>query len=193
MLYHGTTKLNADSIKEEGFNITVPSIVEVERNQRYKNKTIGSLGYGLYTFENNARLAYEFASKYDKVDPIVFEISVEFPENSLLDLTQENMNTMFNKFCRIQSNTKHGEMIYNQIRKTRKVNVYAGIMIELFILFLQKKFKVKILGVKRWEETFLPGTKYSIGPNAIEVTIRSSNLVSKNNFKVLRKENLDEA
>lgn len=193
MLYHGTTKLNADSIKKQGFNIIVPSIVEVERNQRYKNKAIGSLGYGLYTFENNAQLAYEFASKYDAVNPIVFEINVEFPENSLLDLTQEDINAKFNEFCRIQSNTKHGEMIYNQIRKTRKVNIYAGIMIELFILFLQNKFKVKILGVKRWEETFLPGAKYSIGPNAIEVTIRNSNLVSKNNFKVLRKENIYES
>ena len=53
MLYHGTTKSNADSIKKEGFNIEIPSIVEVERNRKYQNKTIGSLGYGLYTFENN--------------------------------------------------------------------------------------------------------------------------------------------
>ena len=103
------------------------------------------------------------------------------------------MNNLFNKFCSIQNNTKHGEMIYNQIRKTKKVNTYAGIMIELFILFLQRKYKFKILGVKRWEETFLPGIRYSIGPNAIEVTIRDTKLVSKSNFKIVRKENSDES
>lgn len=188
MLYHGTTNDNAMKIRNNGFNINVPNILMVERNANYWNKSIGSLGYGLYTFENNYDLAYKFASKYDLQHPTVFEINIQFPDNSLLDLTQSEMNNLFNKFCSFQNNTDHGERIYKHVRKNRKVKSYAGIMIELFILFVQQKYKYKILGVRRWEETILPGLKYPIGPNAVEVTIRDASLISNANFKIVRKE-----
>ncbi|MCT3602850.1 hypothetical protein EFS28_03470 [Lactobacillus acidophilus] len=186
MLYHGTSHLIAEKIEKDGFCVPILDILQVERNKKYWNRSIGSLGYGLYTFLNDPALAYQFALKVDSKSPIVFELPDVIPENKLLDLTDEHTNQLFREFC--ESNSKHGERIYKYVRKSRKVKSYAGIMIELYILFLERRYHVEILGVKRWTETDLPNIKYGIGANGIEVTIRDFSLIDMDKVKILRKE-----
>lgn len=190
MLYHGTTQLNARRIEKDGFHVPMLNILNVERNEREWNKSIGSLGYGLYTFENDPKLAYEFASKFDPENPVVFELPNVIPENNLLDLTIPENNLLFRKFCEDEHNSKHGERIYNHVRHSRKVKSYAGIMTELFIGLLKNKYNLTTLGVKRWTETDLPGVNYGIGANGVEVTIRNAQLINMNKVKILRKEEI---
>lgn len=190
MLYHGTTQLNARCIETEGFHAPMLNILNIERNKSNWNKSIGSLGYGLYTFENDPKLAYDFASKFDPENPVVFEIPDIIPEDNLLDLTDPDTNFKFRKFCEEIHNAKHGEQIYSHVRHSKKVKSYASIMIELFIKFLENKYNLTTLGVKRWTETDLPGINYGIGANGIEVTIRDAQLIDMDKVKILGKEDI---
>jgi hypothetical protein len=190
VLYHGTTQLNARRIEKDGFHVPMLDILNVERNKRNWNKSIGSLGYGLYTFENDPQLAYEFASKFDPKNPVVFELPNIIPEKNLLDLTDPDTNLLFRKFCEDERNSKHGERIYDHVRHRGKVKSYAGVMTELFIIFLKKKYKITTLGVKRWTETDLPGVRYGVGANGIEVTVRNAQLINMGKINILRREDI---
>lgn len=189
-LYHGTTKINGGKIKKEGFHVNLLDIVVVERDRRYWNRSIGTLGYGLYTFKDDPQLAYDFASKFDSEDPVVFKIPNVIPKNNLLDLTDFQVNKRFKKFCQFQRNSEHGERIYKHVKHNCKVKSYAGIMTELFILFLKIKYNKRVLGVERWTETDLPNVRYGMGTNGIEVTIRDAKLIKRNEVKELGKEDI---
>lgn len=63
-------------------------------------------------------------------------------------------------------------------------------MTELFIIFLKKKYKITTLGVKRWTETDLPGVRYGVGANGIEVTVRNAQLINMGKINILRREDI---
>ncbi len=65
MLYHGTDRKNAKNIIEKGFNTTVPAIQEILYQSDNKGRRIkipGSLGYGVYTFQDSYSMAKSFSN-----------------------------------------------------------------------------------------------------------------------------------
>ncbi|MDE6946933.1 MAG: hypothetical protein K2P14_07115 [Anaeroplasmataceae bacterium] len=161
MLYHGTDRKNAKNIIEKGFNTTVPAIQEILYQSDNKGRRIkipGSLGYGVYTFQDSYSMAKSFSKKFSKdVCVLKIEISDE-ANNNILDLTKDRVKEEFSHFARIAESVKNADQLYSVFKKygSAKMDLYAGIMTELYILFLTTKKKRKIRCVRKRTETLLP-------------------------------------
>lgn len=178
-LYHGTTATNARKILEFGkFNSNLQSIDSILYNgRRGRTKIPGSLGYGVYTFLDDPLLAKRFISKFSN-DIMVIRVDVDVKnKDSILDFTNFNHQKQFRKFSENTHNVEKASNIFKAIpnKSNSKKDLFAGIMTELFIVFLRKK-GVYIRFVKKQTETFLPPLDSSyqrLGiPNGTEFTIR---------------------
>lgn len=178
-LYHGTTTSNAQKILKAGkFHSDLHGIESIlYEGQRKKFKIPGSLGYGIYTFVDNPSMALRFINKFDMDNQVLqVNVDIENPVN-ILDFTNPNHQEQFRMFSQNLRNVQKANDIFNAIpgKSNGKIDLFAGIMTELFIVYLRKN-GIYIRFVKKQTETFLPPFKNSyqrLGiPNGTEFTIR---------------------
>lgn len=178
-LYHGTTVSNAQKILKSGkFHSNLHTIESILYNgQRKRFSVPGSLGYGTYTFVDDPNIALHFISKFG-VDNQVLQVDVDIKNhNSILDFTNPLHQEQFRRFSQISQNVSKANDIFRVMpgKSDGKVDLFAGIMTELFIGYLRKN-GIYIRFVKKQTETFLPPLTNSyqrLGvPNGTEFTIR---------------------
>lgn len=178
-LYHGTTTSNAQKILESGKFHSNLHIIEsiLYEGQRRKLEIPGSLGYGTYTFMNDPMMALHFIRKFD-TDGQVLQVNVDIENaDNILDFTNPNHRKQFRIFSQNSQNAKKANDIFKAMpnRANGKIDLFAGIMTELFIGYLRRN-GICIRFVKKQTETFLPPFNNSyqrLGiPNGTEFTIR---------------------
>lgn len=180
--YHGTTRINAEKILQNGFRESNFIIFNIVRNSKIKRiKVPGSLGYGTYVFIDDSELALQFGRKFSN-DPVVLEVAIDLhDEDNILDLTNSKIYKQFQKFASIAQQAESASSIFKEFYKQKAIrgtaqDVYAGIMTELFILYLRNEKNIDIRFVKKDTETLLPpndkGYQRLGLPNGTELTIR---------------------
>lgn len=178
-LYHGTVASNAQNILKSGRFFNNLQIIEsvLYGGQRKKIKVPGSLGYGIYTFVDDPSMALNFIKKFnDDVQVLQIEVDVK-DTNSILDFTNVKHQEQFRKFSQNAQNVEKANRIFKAMpnKSNGKVDLFAGIMTELFIVYL-RNCGICIRFVKKQTETFLPPFEnfyQRLGiPNSTEFTIR---------------------
>lgn len=122
-------------------------------------------------------MALRFINKFDMDNQVLqVNVDIENPDN-ILDFTNPNHQEQFRRFSQNARNVQKASDIFNAIPggSNGKIDLFAGIMTELFIVYLRKN-GIYIRFVKKQTETFLPPFKNSyqrLGiPNGTEFTIR---------------------
>lgn len=178
-LYHGTTTSNAQRILKSGKFYSNLHVIEsiLYEGQRSRFKAPGSLGYGTYTFMDDPDIALNFIHKFDAdVRVLQIGVNIENPDD-VLDFTNPKHQEQFRIFSQNTWNVQKANDIFHAIPGSAngKVDLFAGIMTELFIAYLRKN-GICTRFVKKQTETFLPPFNNSyqrLGiPNGTEFTIR---------------------
>ena len=178
-LYHGTTTSNAQKILKSGKFHSNLHVIEsiLYEGERKKFEIPGSLGYGTYTFVDDPSMALRFINKFDMDNQVLqVDVDIENPD-SILDFTNPDHRKQFRIFSQNSRNVQKANNIFNAIPggSNGKIDLFAGIMTEMFIVYLRKN-GICIRFVKKQTETFLPPFNNSyqrLGiPNGTEFTIR---------------------
>ena len=176
-LYHGTGKNIVDKIKKPSdFRMCIPQLTYNVTADNTKKP--GSLGYGLYTFQDDLQLAKKFADKSFNGKGTVLKIDVNVQRDEMLDLTKSEEINKFRHILESGKNTENAKRIFDKLKsRDLKQDVYAGVATELVIGFAKSKGEI-INFVRKRTETHFDKYKYRLGiPNGIEVTIRKKSSI----------------
>ncbi|WP_056978165.1 hypothetical protein [Lentilactobacillus senioris] len=175
-LYHGTYEENANKIREKGFDaIYFPNVGQINMGKTPKDP--GSLGYGLYCFENSRENAFEFAKGFHTDSAQVIYFNFVSNNDYILDLRDSEDLKLFNEWI----NDDKRSRLFNELRKKYSNNGHQksldGAILELYIYDLVKRFKyvTKLDAVVANTHTYFndSASKITTFPNGVEVCIRN--------------------
>jgi len=143
--WHGTTQVNAKSIRNKGFNRS-----EVDFNNT-SIRNPNDLGGGVYFFidsrySEGRKMAEKYAHKYrneiakqQRCQIEVINVSIKIEDDYLLDLDDDDTSDLFIKFQK--EHERQRSRVVNNLRNdgaSRRKN-YDGIMVELFARHINKQ------------------------------------------------------
>lgn len=144
--YHGTTKSNADKIRQTNVVIHKRTVGQ-EIYKANRGKLPGSLGYGFYTFVDDYILAEAFASKFsESVDVLTFEVVVS--KDELLDLDEKDTQRKYHEFRRVY--LVHAKNLLNRFNVSynpSNQHVMDGIILEEFSSKLKQMENITVKSV----------------------------------------------
>ena len=167
-LYHGTTKEDAESILNKGFNLPKWNV----SNSSFQKKP-GSLGYGVYAF-SQIYICKKYISEKISSETAVVLFRLNLDDMNILDLTNEEHNEIYQKFREKFMGFPIYKNLCQELRNGNQSEL-EGIMLEHLI----KHHSKKLLGfdqcdcVKSWTVSVLSDTMNSNIPNGLEYCIRN--------------------
>jgi len=186
-LYHDTTSIQAHKIKQNGFDdIRIPRIDQVKLGKSKQRP--GSLGYGLYGFQDDAGLAAKFISKFTQTGMIVkFQVCLEFAcvLNFVDSLTDMQLFSQWQADGRRQRLFKGLKQQYQNKVSQAELD---GAMIEIYIVeLLRHRLVERIDAVCSATHTVLANQPNSQRlPNGIEYAIRSNNSIQRMTIQIVK-------
>lgn len=177
--FHGTNVTGKDKILSDSFRIKIPVLA----NQTNK-KAPGSLGYGFYTFTDGLldarRLAYEFSRKFNNDSVVVIKVASSIEETNLLDLNDDDSKNdyraFYNQTVRAAKNIcKNKNLRINN----RKQHVFDGVVLELYVKYLETKKNIVVKGIIHDTVTAIGEDGLSDIENSREFCIRSIDIIQK--------------
>lgn len=179
-LYHATSHVNAEKILKNGF--IIPKNDWGHFYGGTLKKQPGSLGYGMYGFLDDKRLAGEFwtsiASYSEKYD--IIKIEAKYDTDKCLDLMR-NLTDMrfFREFLREAGNAKQIQNLQQRFHNTPKQHAFDGALIEYYIVRTQKRKWFKSVHCVRSATTSnVYNNIDTLLPNGIEYCIRNAEIIS---------------
>lgn len=176
-LYHTTTLINATEINRNGFKVINPPKKPLVHQHKAKNKKKpGSLGYGLYAFEDD-ELAEDFKEKIiGESDIVPFQIDVE--TNKILDLSCISDLKRYNQYKRKLLKFPLYTMLTEVYGNYGEQSSLEGAIIEIYIAeVLVKKLKNNIQCVRGFTSTGVEHSAGSVVANGLEYVIKTKEII----------------
>lgn len=186
ILFHGTTKANANNICKSGFkSIYMPNLGKI--NTGNVSKKPGSLGYGLYGFfEGKGELALAFSQKFNKDDAEVVQFIINYSEDYCVNFLNSTDAYYFNEWVNDDKRKKSLLRLRKMYSNSENQKSLDGAIIEYYLYDMQKHHLLdKAQVVTMWTHTVVDNEvlAHSAIPNGIEFCVRSLDLVDNNSIK----------
>jgi len=186
-LYHGTTKQNADHISQNGFDaIYLPNFGTI--NIGNAKRKPGSLGYGLYSFVGDSRLALKFAQNFGSDVKGVVHFKVSFSEDYLLDLNDPEDVMYFNEWVNDDRRSKTLKRLRDKYSNRGNQKSLDCAIIEAYIWDMKKKRLLdKVDAISMTTHTHIKGEILDMSaiPNGTEFCVRNLDVVNEGSIEAV--------
>lgn len=186
ILFHGTTKVNANNICNSGFkSIYMPDIGRINTHNVSKNP--GSLGYGLYGFlEEKGELALAFSQKFNKDDAEVVRFTIRYSEDYCVNFLNSTDAYFFNEWVNDDKRKKSLLRLREKYRNSGSQKSLDGAIIEYYLYDMKKRHLLNKVQVVTMLTHTVVGNEvlaHSAIPNGVEFCVKSLDLVDNNSIK----------
>lgn len=186
---HGTAKSNALAIKKSGFRDSCfPKFSSRQIfNRDTDNKLPGTLGYGVYVFQDNYKLAYDFITTSGTSKPCVLEFDIEFDEDRVIIMDGKSAETKaYNDWVkgeRVQKGLKHLRKKYSN--DPSKQHALDGAVMELFVSgLLETKSLDTVDCIAGPTHTNTKEQSDLLTINGYEISIRNNDIIEYDTMKI---------
>lgn len=186
---HGTAKSNALAIKKSGFRDSCFPTFSSKQifNGNTNNKLPGTLGYGVYAFQDNYELAHDFITESNTPDPCVLEFSIKFDEDKAVIIDGKSPETkIYNDWVKgekVQKNLKHLREKYSN--NPSKQHALDGAVMELFVLELLETNNLDTVDcVAGPTHTYTKEQGDLLTINGYEISIRNNDIIKYDTMKI---------
>lgn len=180
--YHVTNQHDIKKILSNGFRIQIPLVANIGA------KNPGSLGYGLYTYiidtEHSEKIALaNFVDRMydnDSNQYTILKLQIDILNENILDLNDDADRMSYSEFYEKMYTSATNICDARGFRlNNRKQHVFDGVMIELYIAYLQNKRGRKLFGVRH--NTYTPSRQdskaWSDIENGTELCVRNESVI----------------
>lgn len=191
-LYHVTNKTNSDNIlKKKSFErIIIPPIYKLSLPQQNfrgrRPKKPGTLGFGLYAFENDESLAESFGERMMS-DYRVISFKISCPDDVFFDFNDSDDIEVFHAFLKGKE-VKHVLKVFKKnFNNHGPQKELQGALVEFFISQMVSKKLYSSIKCVRITTATAEGELVDV-MNGIEVCIRSTSIIDDTSICLAMKE-----